>query len=184
MFFLLSLLLCVFMLSSCDSPANGQVSPSPAPGEDSPDPTQNQPHETASVPTPDGFYFVFRGNTVRLDADIDDVLAALGTPQSTFDLPSCAFEGIDRFFLFPGMQLQTYPIGGRDRVHTIMFTDDSVTTVNGIYLGSTLDQVFAAYGHEYDYSYGMYTFTRGKTMLRFNVNDSEVQTILYELITD
>jgi len=128
------------------------------------------------------FYFTVRGNTILLDEDINDVLARLGEPLSTFDVPSCAFDGMDRFFLFPGVQIQTYPVGGMDRVHTILLTDDSLTTVGGIFIGSPLSAVLDVYGHDYNYSYGLYIFTRGNTTLRFLVQNLTVQTISYELI--
>ena len=130
----------------------------------------------------DIFYFVARGTTIYLDEDINNVLARMGEPLQTFDVPSCAFDGMDRFFLFPGVQIQTYPIDGMDRVHTILLTDDSLQTVGGIFIGSSLAAVLNAYGYDYGYSYGLYIFTRGNTTLRFLMNDMVVQTISYELI--
>ncbi|MCL2603901.1 MAG: hypothetical protein FWD90_05425 [Defluviitaleaceae bacterium] len=175
------LILCIFILSACGGTESEQEAPSsPAPNAETPTPDVQRPTPNANP----GFYFNYRGNAVRLDEDINDVLALLGEPQSTFDRPSCAFEGMDRFFLFPGVQIQTYPIGGQDRVHTIMLMDDSVTTINGIFLGSTLDALLTAYGNDYEYAYGLYIFTKVDTILRFNVVNGEVQTISYELITD
>ncbi|MCL2239911.1 MAG: hypothetical protein FWC07_08170, partial [Defluviitaleaceae bacterium] len=155
------------------------TTPAPAPAAD----------PTVGITAPAGpvtsvFYFVAQGNTIYLDADINEILAVMGEPIDTFDRPSCAFDGIDRFFLFPGVQIQTYPIAGEDRVHTLILTDDSLSTVGGIFLGSSLADLLAAYGHEYDYSYGMYIFTRGNTTARFVVNDNIVQTISYELLTN
>jgi hypothetical protein len=146
-------------------------------------PTDNK-NETAhdGDPLAQGFHFILRGNILHLDMDIHDALALLGEPLDTFDRPSCAFDGADRFFLFPGVQIQTYPAGGQDRVHTVMFMDDSVATVNGIRLGSSLDALLAAYGNDYEYAYGMYTYVRGATTLRFLVGGGEVRTISYELI--
>ena len=152
-------------------------------GGNAPTSTYSSANSTATQPTEtDVFFFTGNGNTILLDTEIDAVLNEMGEPISTFDRPSCAFDGVDRFFLFPGLQIMTYPINGTDRVHTIMLMDDSLTTVNGIFLGASLDALLAAYGHDYDYSYGMYIFTRGNTTIRFNVNDYRVQTISYELL--
>ena len=194
---LLIIWVCIFVLAGCFNesaqypyPNVDESQPSvdtsvavatSAPGDNTP----NVPHPNTELPTPtpaDTFYFEVRGNTVYLDEDINDVLARLGEPLNTFDVPSCAFDGMDRFFLFPGVQIQTYPVGGMDRVHTILLTDDSLTTVGGIFIGSSLAAVLEAYGHDYDYSYGLYIFNRGNTTLRFLVNDMTVQTISYELI--
>ncbi|MCL2363282.1 MAG: hypothetical protein FWC71_01310 [Defluviitaleaceae bacterium] len=181
---------CIFVLAGCNN-EDAQY-PDPAPNPTQPPTDANI---TAETPPPNGtdpiiettpddeiFYFVVRGNTIHLDEDINDVLARLGEPLSTFDVPSCAFDGMDRFFLFPGVQIQSYPVDDMDRVHTILLTDDSLTTVGGIFIGSSLASVLATYGYDYDYSYGLYIFVRGNTTLRFLMNDMMVQTISYELI--
>jgi hypothetical protein len=129
------------------------------------------------------FYLDLGGNIIGLNFDIDFVLNMLGEPLHTFDQPSCAFEGIDRFFLFGGVQIQTYPAsGGVDRVHTIMLMDDSITTTGGIRLGDSTERVLAAYGNDYEYAYGMYIFTRGNTSLKIMTDGNAVTSIAYELI--
>ncbi|MCL2188282.1 MAG: hypothetical protein FWC16_04370 [Defluviitaleaceae bacterium] len=190
-----ALCLMVLVLSACGGESNGNGSTqngnapvesiydgnAPTIGEASTPPlTVNPTIETFAATGI--FYFATQGNTIYLDANIDDVLGKMGEPISTFDRPSCAFEGVDRFFLFAGVQVMTYPINGEDRVHTIMLVDDSQTTGNGIFIGASLDDLLSAYGHDYKYSYGLYIFTRGNTTLRFNVMNNIVQTISYELL--
>jgi len=137
----------------------------------------------ATAARSEGFSPVLWGNTVRLGQDIYEVLDMLGEPMYTFEQPSCAFEGIDRFFLFGGVQIQTYPAAnGQDLVHTVMLTDDSVATASGIHLGSSLASVLAAYGNDYEYAFGLYIFTHGATTLRFLVTDDMVTSISYELL--
>jgi hypothetical protein len=171
----------LLVLSSCGTALTGSPTPSLAPVP-LPAPADNGINNNPTIASP-GFYFMLRGNRVYLDQDINEVLQTLGEPLNTFDRPSCAFNGMDRFFLFPGVQIQTYPVDGGDRVHTIILLDDTLSTVNGVYLGSALADMLAAYGEEYEYAYGLYTYVLGKTSLRFLVASGMVQTIAYELIT-
>ena len=147
------------------------------PAEDN-NPAQDEP----GIPAPEGFVFPFQGITIHMDQDMAEILEQLGEPLGVFEAPSCAFDGIDRIFSFPGIQIHTYPDGDLDFVHTISLRDDSVTTMNGIYLGSSFDDVIAAYGSDYTQEFGMFTFTIGQTTLSFFIEDDMVIGILYELI--
>jgi len=137
---------------------------------------------TPETPAPQGFTFTTQGVTIHMDQNMEEVLDQLGEPLGIFEAPSCAFDGIDRIFSFPGVQIHTYPLDDLDFVHTISIRDDSVTTANGIYLGSSWNDVLAAYGSEYDQDFGMFRFTIGQTTLSFFIEDDMVTGILYELI--
>ena len=131
---------------------------------------------------PEGFTFTTQGVTIHMDQNMAEVLEQLGEPLGVFEAPSCAFDGIDRIFSFPGVQIHTYPDGDLDFVHTISIRDDSVTTMNGIFLGSSWEDVLAAYGDVYQQEFGMFTFTMGRTTLSFFIEDEMVVGITYELI--
>jgi len=111
-------------------------------------------------------------------------LEKLGEPLGVFEAPSCAFDGIDRIFSYPGIQIHTYPKGDDDYVHTISLRDDSVRTQGGICLGLSPNVVVLAYGDDYELENGMYTYTRGLTTLEFFVEDDMVIGITYGLILD
>ena len=145
------------------------------------DTNENDP-APAHNPAPEGFTFATQGVTIHMDQNMAEVLEQLGEPLGIFEAPSCAFDGIDRIFSFPGVQIHTYPDGDLDFVHTISIRDDSVTTMEGIYLGSSWEAVLAAYGSDYEQEFGMFTFTRGRTTLSFFIEDDIVIGITYELI--
>jgi len=127
------------------------------------------------------FSFSMNGAVIHMDMEISQVTAMLGEPNAVFEQPSCAFDGIDRVFSFPGVQFHTYPVGDLDFLHTINIRDDSVATENGIFLGSSLSDVISAYGNNYAHEFGMFTFTRGLTRLSFFIENDMVVGILYEL---
>lgn len=92
--------------------------------------------------------YKFQAGTVEiaLHAPAEPILAALGEPKSYDESPSCAFEGLDKVYVYAGFQLQTYPKGGKDYIRSVSLTDDSVKTPEGIAIGATPDQVKQAYG--------------------------------------
>jgi len=151
-------------------------------------PVQNENSDPASDETPgEAPDFALRVGDllIEMDQDVAYVLAALGEPLEEFEDPSCAFDGIDRVFLYPDFEVRTYPKGSSDHVHTIVFENDLIrTTEGGIRLGASLQDVIDAYGDDYEHDSGMYTFTRGLTTLEFLVDDDIVTNIIYGYIIE
>jgi hypothetical protein len=87
-------------------------------------------------------------------------------------MPSCAFDGIDRIFSYPGADIHTYPRDEQDFVHTIHLKDDSLSIHGGIRLGSDIAEVISAYGNGYEESLGLYTYRKGDTYLSFMTDES------------
>ena len=128
------------------------------------------------------FFLPFGGTNIHLGAYIDDIISKIGEPLAVFDVPSCAFDGmVDIVFRFPGVQLHTLPIGNEHFIHTMFLVDDTLSTYEGIFIGSEFYELTHAYGHNYTQELGMYTFTRGDTSISFLVNDGIIMAITYEL---
>ena len=160
--------------SQGQSDSNGTNDASETP-EDNYDPNQST--------QPSLFALEVNGFLIEMDQDIDYVLEALGEPLGVFVAPSCAFDGEDRVFQYPSLQIHTYPVGDNDFVHTISLRDDNIrTTEGGIRLGSGFDDVIAAYGSDYVKDFNMYTFTRERTTLEFYILDGMVLGITFGLI--
>ena len=92
--------------------------------------------------------YVFRyGQTeIAVDAEAEGILSQLGAYLDYAESPSCAFEGMDKVYLYSGFRVQTYSLGGKDYIHSVELTDDSVSTPEGVTVGSTVADVTAAYG--------------------------------------
>ena len=128
------------------------------------------------------FSLLYKDFLIEMNQDINDVVDALGDPLGIFEAPSCAFDGIDRIFSYPGLQIHTYPSGDDDFIHTISFRDDSIGTSENIYLGDSLDLLLKAYGEDFEYELDMYTFTRGLTTLSFLIEEDMVVSITYGFV--
>ena len=130
----------------------------------------------------DGFIFEFRSTSIHLGQNMAEILNAIGEPLGVHETPSCAFDGFDRIFMFPGVQFHTFPDGDDDFLQIISIWDDSVTTCEGVFLGSGWEDVLAAYGTDYSQDFSIFTFERGGTTLSFFVESDVVVEISYSLI--
>jgi hypothetical protein len=139
---------------------------------------------TSSAAQNNAFVFVYRGTSVAPHAKMSELAAGLGETLSYEESPSCLYQGLDKDYTYPGFKLRTYPMNGVDYVLNVCFVDDSVTTPEGIMLGSSRDEVIAAYGSSYTEQNGSTVYTIGKTELRFRFSDNGVTAIEYWAITD
>ena len=119
------------------------------------------------------------GVTVSVDEDMAQVLTDLGEAQSYFEAESCAFEGLDKTYTYPGFVITTRPDGENDYVNSIRLTDDSVSTVEGVYIGSSEADVKAAYGEDGGADQGILSYTAGGVSLNFILEDGAVISIEY-----
>jgi len=195
----LLLILAALMMSAC---GDGQVEDTPAAPEQAPQETGSTASNDTAPADPEAddaaapdddeepeeppLFALKVGNfLIEMDQNINEVLDALGEPQGVFVAPSCAFDGEDRIFQYPSVQIHTYPKGDDDYVHTISLRDDTIRTTEGrIYLGSSLPAVINAYGDDYVHDSGMYTYTRELTTLEFFVEDNTVIGITYGFIIE
>jgi len=143
----------------------------------------SDPYINGDLQTPPAFSFTFRDVVIEMDQNVAYVIEKLGEPLGEFEAPSCAFDGIDRIFSYPGIQIYTYPAGATDHIHTIGFFDDSVRTSEGgiRIVHNTIEDVIDAYGDDYSYETGLYKFVRGLTSLEFLTEDGIVIGITYRL---
>lgn len=138
-------------------------------------PGQSQPGGTGVAE------YVFRsGDTVvSIDQDMAEVLSALGEPKEYFEAESCAFEGMDKTYTYPGFVITTRPDGEKDFVNSIILSDDSVTTPEGVYIGSAAADVAAAYGESAGATDTFLPYTKGNTALNFVLSGGKVISIEY-----
>lgn len=175
--FLILSLIMTLSLSAC-------VPDDPEPSDDSTTDTSSVEDVTDAPPVSDtDSVYKFKvdranGYEVAIDANMNDVLAALGEPLRYNESPSCAYTGLDKEYVYAGFKITTRPDGEMDYVNAITLTDDSVTTAKGIYIGASADEVRAAYGSGDESSYKI-SYTDGNTSLSFSLKDGAVSAIDY-----
>ena len=140
--------------------------------------TACSPEAAAEAP----FRFVHNEVILTPGASAEPVLEALGQPNSYTEEASCAFDGLDKTYVYSGFSFTTYPDNDKDYIHTIWFTDDSTVTEEGIYIGSSQKAVDAAYGAESWNGVNAYILTRENVRLTILLTDSFVSSIKYETV--
>ncbi len=126
----------------------------------------------------DEFFFETKGNKIKVDMDMAEVLDAIGEPMQYYEATSCAFEGLDKTYTYPSFVITTRPDGEQDLVSCITLTDDSVSTVEGAYIGcdkALLEELYAD-GKE---STGGIKYSKGDSTLHFILSENEVISIEY-----
>ena len=140
--------------------------------------------EEDSQGNPRGFLFEANGVVMGMNEEVSPILSGLGEYSNYAETPSCAFQGLDKIYSYNGFDLYTYPKDDVDYVNSIYFIDESVSTPEGIHLGSAEEEMLAAYGEDYLEEFGVYTYTKEKSTLSFIVTDGVIESIEYVAITE
>lgn len=136
-------------------------------------------------PAENGYVFEYNGVRVVMHAPAEEAIEALGEEQAYFEAESCAFDGLDKTYSYPGFDLLTYPIEDRDYISAVILMDDSVTTVEGLYIGSAEADVETLLGSEYSMETdGAYVYEKNGSKLQVIVKDGSVISIEYLALTD
>lgn len=133
---------------------------------------------------PSGYAFEHNGVKIYMNTDVAPVVDALGEPMHYFEAESCAFKGLDKTYTYAGFEITTYPLDGKDYISSLYFMDDTVSTPEGISIGSTVDEMIAAYGDNYTEATGTYTYVKDESKLQFIVMNDEIISITYLAIVE
>lgn len=132
----------------------------------------------------DGFTFVYKGTEIQLNAEAAPIITALGESDSYFESESCAFQGLDKVYTYGSVVISTYPESEVDYINIIELKDDTVETAEGVYIGSTMEDVTNAYGTPAKETDTSYIYVKGSSQLSFIFEGDAVSSIVYTAITD
>ena len=145
-------------------------------------PVENPTPSQEVTYTPEqNFSFQFKGVTISLHDPAEPIIAKLGEPVKYTESASCAFEGLDKSYYYGSFYLETYPQGDKDFVSGWWFADDSVTTPEGIYIGSSKADVEKAYGTDGYNGSNAYTVNKDAGMLTIILENDVVSSIQYSI---
>ena len=127
----------------------------------------------------DSYYFQKGDVKVVMGEPADATLQALGAAKNEYEAPSCAFDGMDKVYTYPGFEVLTYgKEGGEYKISGVIIRDDSVQTPEGIMIGSDIDAVEKAYGEVTDGANNL-TVSKGNSELLIIFKDGVVSSIQY-----
>ena len=131
--------------------------------------------------TTDGYVFTYKGYDIVMGSEAQQYIDAFGEPDDEFEAASCAGQGMDRIYSYPGFFLYTREENGVSIVDAVQIKD-SITDYNGAHVGDKIEDVKAIFGEPADdWGYG-FSYASGNTELRFFCEDGatidEIEVIL------
>ena len=135
---------------------------------------------TEAVSALSGYVFSHNGVDFTVDMEVAAVIDALGEPASYYEVPSCAFEGLEKIYDYTSFEITTYETDDVDYIANIYLKDDLVETPEGLSLFMTSADLTNTYGDDYQAAEGQYIYTKDDTKLIVIVNsDLEILSIQY-----
>jgi len=181
-------LLLVLSLTACGG--NGDQ-PDQTPDDAAPQQSDAAPSDAAGdepvMPNPAAnskLVFSFNGCPLPMNAEFGPLLDAIGEPDSYFEAASCAFEGLDKTYTYSGVEIITYPYNDVDYISSIRLLDDTVSTPEGISIGSSQEDVTTAYGSDFEDLGTGYSYEDGDTILEILFQDGAVVSVEYIAVND
>lgn len=135
--------------------------------------------DTENTSKEKGYIFEYNGAKVAMDMDAVPVIEALGEPKEYYEVPSCAFDGLDKIYNYGSFIVETYEQNGKDYISTVCFYDDLVETPEGITLYATRERVLEVYGVCQEEEANLLVYRKDGMVLRFLLKDDEVVSIEY-----
>lgn len=132
----------------------------------------------------ESYSFTYKETAVVMGAEAAPIINALGTPKKTFEQDSCAYQGKDKVYTYDGFEVSTYPVNGKDCIASVYFLDTTVSTPEGIKIGSSYDDMIKAYGKNYKAENGVYRYTLGKSELAVYTTNNVVDAVEYMVIAE
>lgn len=165
-------------------PAADTSSDTQAPADDASAANDAPAAPSGPAPTPAAesrYVLTYLGCPLPMNADFAPLLAYLGEPASYFEAESCAFEGLDKTYTYDGVEIVTYPDDDVDRISYVRILNDTVSTPEGITVGSTPEEVAAAYGAA---SGTQYSYEDGDCLFSVLFQDGKAISVEYTALTD
>lgn len=132
----------------------------------------------------DDFKAAIKGFDIRLEDNIKDVVASLGEPIDIIKAPSCKYAGLeDKTYIYDGFTINTYPNedGSLDYVAGIEITSEAFETSRCIKIGSSIEEMTAAYGENFTTVGNTYRYTLDDKILSFYAEGDSIRGISFIL---
>lgn len=110
-----------------------------------------------------------------IHTDAAPVIADLGDNYQYSEAISCTRDGMEKTYEYDGLRIDTLPTDNGDIIGLFVITGGSYKTPRGIGVGSTKDELFAAYG---DYYYDDYYYVFTKSNDPENITDMRLQIVV------
>lgn len=145
--------------------------------------SDNSGNKTAPAPTANSkLVFSYQGCPLPMNAEFAPLLDYIGEPDSYFEAASCAFDGLDKTYTYGDIEIITYPDGDKDYISSVRLLGNSVSTPEGVTVGSSQEDVISAYGENYTAIGEQFAYEDGDTNLYILFQDGAAVSVEYAAI--
>lgn len=124
--------------------------------------------------------FVFKTADKEITLGEEFSIEKCGKENEYSEIASCAFEGLDKTYKYDNYEITTYPDNNKDKILSIYFLDETVSTTEGVKISDSYDDMVNAYGTNFEKESNKYTYKKGKTSIEFFVENEVVTSIEYK----
>ena len=122
------------------------------------------------------------GVTIVIGSDAETAIATLtdtvGEYVDYMEAPSCVHDGSDKVYTYDGFMVSSSPAAdGSEFITDVTFTSDAVGLDNGIMIGSSGDDVTAAFGENFEEQFGVRKYVSGDITLTITLSDNIVTSM-------
>ena len=114
-----------------------------------------------------------------MGAAAKDILTALGKAEKESEVNSCACQGKLKTYSYKGFEVSTIQDKGTDIISSVYILDKTVSTPEGISIGSSKDDVLRIYGKDCKENKGVYIYSLGNSELNIFTTNNLVDGIEY-----
>lgn len=128
--------------------------------------------------------FSIKYNNVEIVPGTEFAEDAIKEEYELSEIPSCAFDGIDKVYTYSNVEIIVAEIEGKNTVYSVYFLNDEEQTEEGIKISDSKELMIEKYGEQYEQTLeNKYTYVKGKVELSFIIENEIITSIEYTLKT-
>ncbi len=124
--------------------------------------------------------FVYNGITISLNDKMPDVIALIGEPGKHYETNNCAYQGVEGVYTYQSFEINTFNKGDGERILSITFLNDLVSTKDGVSIGNLKEVVEAKYGAPDSTTDTSYFYVTDDATLIFIFDGNKIISIQYK----
>jgi hypothetical protein len=137
----------------------------------------------------DNLSVVYRNVDIQIGAKADEVIEQLGNDYSYSESESCAYQGKDKIYEYPDIEIYTYPKNNVDYILSVVFLNDTVETKEKITIGASTEDIIKAYGKDNliflgAEGYENINYEKGDSKIMMLMREGEIYYLEYTLIAE
>lgn len=127
-----------------------------------------------------GFLIKYKGVDITPGKSFDETEISETAEKS--EIPSCAFDGVDKVYTYPEVEITVAEIDGKDTIYSVYFIDENIATNEGVKISDPKDFMLEKYGNDYENSLSTkFDYVKNGVTLSFIVENDIITGIEYVL---